>query len=133
LNPESKLDERNQVGQAVSPANTVNLYEYRRRLPHFQPHAAYVFLTWRLWGSLPIRFEPSPQYPSPGHAFVVADRALERQSFGPRWLIHPQIANLVAERASAGNLSSCSMEDLIPAIQLRREALQHGTNAMSTI
>jgi len=26
--------------------------EYRRRLPHFQPDGARVFITWRLWGSL---------------------------------------------------------------------------------
>ncbi|MGZ5720629.1 MAG: hypothetical protein ACXWI9_22435 [Burkholderiales bacterium] len=44
-----------------------------------------------------------------------------------------QIANLIAERSSAGDLRSCSMEDLIPAIQLRREAPHHGANAMSTI
>src|SRR5262249_53867412 len=27
---------------------SVNLYEYQRRLPHFQPHGAFVFVTWRL-------------------------------------------------------------------------------------
>jgi hypothetical protein len=27
--------------------------EYRRRLPHFQPEETYLFLTWRLWVSLP--------------------------------------------------------------------------------
>jgi len=31
----------------------VNMLEYRRRLPHFHPDDAYIFLTWRLWGSLP--------------------------------------------------------------------------------
>jgi peptidoglycan/xylan/chitin deacetylase (PgdA/CDA1 family) len=44
-----------------------------------------------------------------------------------------QIASMIAERASAGELRSCSMEDLIPAIRLRSEAPQHGANAMSTI
>jgi len=27
--------------------------EYRRRLPHFQPDGEYLFVTWRLHGSLP--------------------------------------------------------------------------------
>ena len=76
------------------------MYEYRRRLPHFHPHAAYVFVTWRLWGSLPARIAQSRL--SQGHAFVASDRALDRLASGPRWLKQPGIANLVARVIEAG-------------------------------
>ena len=75
--------------------------EYRRRLPHFHPDDAYLFLTWRLWGSLPAGL-PSRPYPTPGHAFVAADRALARDRSGPVWLQDPRIAELVAEAIVAG-------------------------------
>jgi REP element-mobilizing transposase RayT len=75
--------------------------EYRRRLPHFQPEDARLFLTWRLWGSLPPQTEPV-LYPSAGHAFVARDRALDGQSCGPLWLKEPRIADLVAEAIQIG-------------------------------
>src|SRR5664280_2275065 len=43
--------------------------DYRRRLPHFHPQDAYVFLTWRLWGTLPLRVDSAAR-PTAGHAFV---------------------------------------------------------------
>jgi putative transposase len=75
--------------------------EYRRRLPHFHPDDAYLFLTWRLWGSLPA-LPPSHLYPTRGHAFVAADRALEHNRTGPVWLKDPRIARLVVETILAG-------------------------------
>ena len=70
------------------------MLEYRRRLPHFQPDDAYIFLTWRLYGSLPtIRIAGA--YATPAHAFVAADRALDRAAFGPQWLRDPRIAAAV--------------------------------------
>ena len=74
--------------------------EYRRRLPHFHPDDAYLFLTWRLWGSLPVP-PPSRLYPTPGHAFVAADRALAPATAGPVWLNDPRIARLVTETIAA--------------------------------
>jgi putative transposase len=77
------------------------MLEYRRRLPHFQPDQVYIFLTWRLFGSLSaIRAKDS--YPTPGHAFVAADRALDRPGPGPLWLRDRRIAGLVAESILAG-------------------------------
>ena len=76
--------------------------EYRRHLPHFHPHSAFVFLTWRLWGSLPARSEPPETYPSRGHAFVASDRTLDRCQSGSRWLEQAQIANLIAEAIQTG-------------------------------
>ena len=73
---------------------------YRRRLPHFHRDGAYLFLTWRLWRSLR---KPSPRfYPTPGHAFVAADRLLHRDRSGPLWLSQPRIARLVVDTIIAG-------------------------------
>jgi putative transposase len=77
------------------------MFEYRRRLPHYHPHAAFVFVTWRLSGSLPQ--PPSARaYSSPGHAFVATDRALDHASSGPQWLKLRPIADLVAEAIRRG-------------------------------
>src|SRR6266704_356636 len=75
--------------------------EYRRRLPHFQRDDAYLFLTWRLYGSMPSK-PPDFLYRTPGHAFVAADRALHRHRCGPLWLNEPRIARLVSEAIIAG-------------------------------
>ncbi len=56
--------------------------EYRRRLPHFHPADCCLFLTWRLWGSLPIR-TPSRGYRTPGHAFAASNRVADRLTSGP--------------------------------------------------
>jgi REP element-mobilizing transposase RayT len=77
------------------------MLEYCRRLPHFQPDDVYIFLTWRLFGSLPATRIPGA-YPTPAHAFVAADRALDRPDFGPLWLRHPRIAALVVETIQIG-------------------------------
>src|SRR5262249_19832074 len=75
--------------------------EYRRRLPHFHPEDAYLFLTWRLLGSL-TRRPKSIVYPTAGHAFVAQDRALDRCASGPVWLKDPRIADLVAHAILGG-------------------------------
>src|SRR2546423_1439700 len=85
-----------------SPVLLFQNMEYRRHLPHFHPHSAFVFLTWRLWGSLPACPEPAGVYPPPGHAFVASDRALDRCQSGSRWLDQTRIANLVAEAIQTG-------------------------------
>ena len=76
--------------------------EYRRRLPHFQPTDRYLFLTWRLWGSLPNKPDFAV-FPTPGHAFVAHDRMLDRHPSGPRWLQDPAIADLVARAILRGD------------------------------
>ena len=42
-------------------------------------------------------------YPTPGHAFVAQDRALDRYSSGPLWLTDPRIADLVAHAIVIGD------------------------------
>ena len=74
--------------------------EYRRRLPHFHPDAAHLFVTWRLHGSLPA-LEPDVIYTTPGHAFVAKDRALA-QSQSQLWLIDTRVALRVVDAIQAG-------------------------------
>lgn len=88
------------MGQAVLACPSIML-EYHRRLPHFQPNYVYIFLTWRHFGSLPAII-PKGSYPTPGHAFVAADRALDHPGSGPQWLRDPRIADLVAESIQSG-------------------------------
>jgi hypothetical protein len=77
--------------------------EYRRRLPHFHPSDSYVFITWRLWGSLPAKPDLT-RHPTPGHAFAAQDRVLDRHASGPRWLHDPRIADLVADAILIGEI-----------------------------
>jgi hypothetical protein len=69
--------------------------EYRRKLPHFHPDGAHLFVTWRLQGSLPA---PAPDviYATRGHAFAAEDRALA-EGHGHLWLSDTRIARQVAE------------------------------------
>jgi REP element-mobilizing transposase RayT len=76
--------------------------EYSRRLPHFHPENTYLFLTWRLWGSLPAKPQHH-RYPTPGHAFAAADRELDRLASGPFWLKDTRIAELVSRAVLAGD------------------------------
>lgn len=83
--------------------------EYRRRLPHFHPDDEYVFLTWRLSGSLPKKQQSLPPQ-TPGQAFVAADRALHNNLSGPHWLKDSRIAQLVADAIIAGDQERCFYE-----------------------
>jgi REP element-mobilizing transposase RayT len=78
------------------------MLEYRRRLPHFQPDGVYLFLTWRLWGSLP-KMRETASYPTPGHAFIASDRALDQAEQGPYWLGDPRIAQIVTDAILRGD------------------------------
>jgi putative transposase len=76
--------------------------EYKRRLPHFHPDDSPIFLTWRLWGSLPIKVD-TPPHSTAGRAFAAADRVLDRSASGPLWLKDPPIAGLVSRAILAGD------------------------------
>jgi REP element-mobilizing transposase RayT len=69
--------------------------EYRRRLPHFQPEGEYLFVTWRLHGSLPVA-PADVSYATSGHAFVVQGRALNQRR-GALWLSDTRVARHVAD------------------------------------
>ena len=73
---------------------------YRRRLPHWYPEGAYLFVTWRLHGSHPA---PPPEviHATPGQTFVRNDRALA-QAKGPVWLSDPRVASTVEQAIREG-------------------------------
>jgi putative transposase len=63
-----------------------------------------MFLTWRLWGSLPARSSliGSVKPSSDGQAFVAVDRELDRAQAGPVWLRDRRIAGHVRDTILAG-------------------------------
>jgi len=76
---------------------------YERNLPHWHPPGAELFLTWRLYGSLPRA--PSEWVALPaGRAFALMDRELDAAVRGPVWLRDPRIAQLVVDTLQYGEL-----------------------------
>ena len=76
---------------------------YRRRLPHWHPEGALLFLTWHLAGCQPSGAGASAcQNLTPGRSFVLLDRAVDRASEGPLWLKDPRVATMVAEKIHYG-------------------------------
>lgn len=70
---------------------------YRRRLPHLYVADQPVFVTWRLYGSLPPgRVFPNSEISS-GRAFAALDRLLDEGCVGPLQLSQPAIADMVVE------------------------------------
>jgi hypothetical protein len=75
---------------------------YRRKLPHWHPdpaEATFLFVTWRLAGSMP-QTELSQPFARPpqatGRAFLALDREVDKAAFGPVWLRHARVARVVA-------------------------------------
>lgn len=76
---------------------------YRRNLPRWHPEGHAVFLTWRLYDSLPVAVARAARtatngcatedQDSPGKRFQLLDAALDSATFGPRWLADPEIAD----------------------------------------
>ena len=65
---------------------------YRRHLPHWEPPGQDLFITWRLFGSLPATFRPHNAARTDGKQFVCFDRELDRACIGPLWLTDPKVA-----------------------------------------
>ena len=76
---------------------------YRRRLPHWHPDITgdtFLFVTWRLAGSVPPTWAPHLPTGSPlsgGRAFLALDREVDKAAFGPVWLQDARIARVVAD------------------------------------
>lgn len=68
---------------------------HKRRLPHLYQVGQPIFVTWRLYGSLP-RNRRFPELTS-GQAFVAMDRILDPAETGPRYLAMAAIAHMVIE------------------------------------
>jgi REP element-mobilizing transposase RayT len=82
---------------------------YRRKLPHWHPditEATFLFITWRLAGSVPRT--RVPQLPtgwpvSAGRTFLLLlDRDADKAAFGPVWLQDARVARVVADALSYG-------------------------------
>jgi len=83
----------------------MHLEFYHRNLPHWQPKGASIFLTWRLYGSLPASPKStarsgcatnSPQTKNnSGRAFKLLDAGLDKATTGPLWLKDPRVAACV--------------------------------------
>jgi REP element-mobilizing transposase RayT len=76
---------------------------FRRRLPHWIPNHAIIFVTWRLFGSM---FPQSPDVltaENTGRAALLAhDDPLDRVRSGPVWLAHERVAGVVASALQYG-------------------------------
>src|SRR6266436_5468211 len=79
---------------------------YERNLPHWHPEGATFFVTWRLFGSLPVQKRTArngcatgspPKVETPGERFIRFDRMLDRTALGPHWLRIPSVADRVVE------------------------------------
>ena len=75
---------------------------HERDLPHCYPPDATLFLTWRLFGSLPCGFQDASISPTSGHAFAQMDRQLDAATNGLCWLRDARIAALVAAALEQG-------------------------------
>ena len=84
---------------------------YRRKLPHWQPEGAALFVAWRLHGSLPASvisqqsgkartFEEHSTFPS--SRFLLEDQLLDCVNFGPLWLKDPLVAGIIEEALRIG-------------------------------
>jgi len=81
----------------MSGCATVLQMYYERNLPHWHPEGKAIFLTWRLYGSLPehIVLQIRGDKERRGRQFARADRFLDKGAFGPLWLRNPEISSAV--------------------------------------
>ncbi len=73
---------------------------YERNLPHWHPPGAQLFLTWRLYGSLPASYAELLRKQTPVNArtrFARAERFLDGATRGPLWLAEPTVGEVVEQ------------------------------------
>jgi putative transposase len=81
---------------------------YARDLPHWQPPGKDIFVSWRLYGSLPVTFIRSLQSSADNSArqrFRATEAQLDKALNGPLWLKEPSVARCVTDaiqRAATG-------------------------------
>ena len=69
--------------------------EYRRRLPHFQPENAVLFVTFRLAGSIPKNVISQNKFKE--NYFSIIEETLDQAGTGNDWLKTKDLAKIVAE------------------------------------
>jgi putative transposase len=77
------------------PALLLFVSFYRRKLPHWQPEGRSIFLTWRLYGSVP-RNKVTHSL-TEGQRFLLIDQQLDTADYGPVYLKNPQVAATVEQ------------------------------------
>jgi putative transposase len=84
---------------------------YHRNLPHWHPEGASIFLTWRLFGSLPTSPKSTARIGcattplsdvSHGKRFKQIDSILDKTTSGPFWLKDPTVAHCVTDAMHFG-------------------------------
>lgn len=90
---------------------------YERNLPHWQPPAQHLFVTWRLSGSLPLKVIQALKAKrgrKPGEQFRDFDTHLDGATFGPSWMNDGRIADLVhAAIQEVNDGQSCRMHAFV--------------------
>ena len=74
----------------------------RRRLPHLDAPGRPVFITFRLFGSLPTSRKFPVSTLTSGQAFVAMDRLLDSAATGPLFLSRPDVAQVVVDAILRG-------------------------------
>jgi len=78
---------------------------YERRLPHWEAVGEPLFVTFRLFGSLPAnRVFPPQRVATSGQAFRAMDRLLDSGRIGPLYLQRPEIAAIVESALRQGQV-----------------------------
>jgi putative transposase len=70
---------------------------HARRLPHYRAIDQPIFLTWRLYGSLPKNRSFPPATTTSGQAFLTMDRILDNARTGPLYLRQPEMGAMVVQ------------------------------------
>jgi len=88
----------------VPRAATMTVSYYQRNLPHWQPEECSIFITWRLYGSLPVGFSQHLRklQNESRKQFLAADLKLDGGSIGPHWLNDPEIARCTVDAIKRG-------------------------------
>jgi putative transposase len=78
---------------------------YSRDLPHWHPPGKDIFLTWRLYGSLPLTFmrrQQSNVKSTARERFRATEAELDKALNGPVWLKDPRVAKCVMDAIRRG-------------------------------
>lgn len=76
---------------------------YRRHLPHWQKAGSALFITWRLYGSIPAsKLALIIKEKDTKTRFSLFDNELDRASDGPTWLKDPTLAQLMVDALRYG-------------------------------
>lgn len=78
------------------------LHVSQKKIATLLSAGSYLFLTWRLFGSLANLPTPARSSPDPGKAFAEADHLMDTATSGPLWLSDQRIAALTAGTLEQG-------------------------------